>query len=215
MLAAKGVPIDAAMLPPPQEVAKHLFGGAIVLKGEENGLAIEGFSPVGAASGLLLPAALFPALGRARGEARKAVCKSNVKQLGLAISMYSNDHDEQCPPKLEDLFDQYITARKIFICPQDSKPMAIGKGLKCSYRYVGQLSKRTDPQVLVAYDKRGNHPKGRNALFYDGHVEWIAEGALRPRLQQSLALVKKVEWDKYTPDRQAEIEAFYAGTPGK
>ena len=214
MLAAKGVPIDATKLPPPQEVAKHLFGGAIILKGEEDGLTVEGFSPVGAASGLLLPATLFPALGRARGEARKAVCKSNVKQLGLAVNMYMNDHDEKCPPKLEDLFDQYITARKVFVCPQDSKPMAIGKGLKCSYRYVGQLSKMTDPQAIVAYDKQGNHPDGRNALFYDGHVEWIAEGALRPRLQQSLALVKKAEWDKYPPDRQAEIEAFYTGAPG-
>ena len=56
MLAQKGIVLDPATLPQPDAVAKHLFGGALVLRGEENGLSIEGFSPVGVTSAIPLAA---------------------------------------------------------------------------------------------------------------------------------------------------------------
>ena len=45
----------------------------------------------------ILAAMLLPALFRARGMARKAVCMSNLKQLGLALHMYVQDWDDQMP----------------------------------------------------------------------------------------------------------------------
>jgi len=45
----------------------------------------------------ILAAILFPAFARAREAARKATCISNVKQLCLAIQMYSQDYDEYMP----------------------------------------------------------------------------------------------------------------------
>jgi prepilin-type N-terminal cleavage/methylation domain-containing protein/prepilin-type processing-associated H-X9-DG protein len=41
----------------------------------------------------LLAAILFPVFGRARENARKATCQSNLKQIGLAMQMYSQDYD--------------------------------------------------------------------------------------------------------------------------
>ena len=40
----------------------------------------------------LLVGLLLPALGRAREEARKTQCRSNLRQIGLAMMMYANDH---------------------------------------------------------------------------------------------------------------------------
>lgn len=45
----------------------------------------------------ILAAMLMPALAKARENARRAVCMSNMKQLGLAFMMYLQDYDGQFP----------------------------------------------------------------------------------------------------------------------
>lgn len=45
----------------------------------------------------ILAAILFPVFGRAREKARTASCASNLKQIGLAVLMYSQDYDETLP----------------------------------------------------------------------------------------------------------------------
>lgn len=45
----------------------------------------------------ILAAMLLPALAKAKQKAHQAVCKSNLKQIGLAIQLYINDHDNYLP----------------------------------------------------------------------------------------------------------------------
>ncbi len=45
----------------------------------------------------ILAAILFPVFARARENARRASCQSNLKQIGLAIAQYSQDYDEKQP----------------------------------------------------------------------------------------------------------------------
>jgi prepilin-type N-terminal cleavage/methylation domain-containing protein len=45
----------------------------------------------------ILAAILFPVFARARENARKASCASNLRQLGLAVLQYSGDYDECYP----------------------------------------------------------------------------------------------------------------------
>ena len=45
----------------------------------------------------LLVGLLLPALGRAREEARKTQCRSNLRQIGLAVQMYANDNRTWTP----------------------------------------------------------------------------------------------------------------------
>jgi prepilin-type N-terminal cleavage/methylation domain-containing protein/prepilin-type processing-associated H-X9-DG protein len=47
----------------------------------------------------LLAAILFPVFSQAREKARQAACLSNMKQLGLAISLYQQDYDGHYVPK--------------------------------------------------------------------------------------------------------------------
>lgn len=45
----------------------------------------------------ILAAILFPVFARAREAARATSCKSNLKQIGLAVNMYKQDYDESMP----------------------------------------------------------------------------------------------------------------------
>jgi prepilin-type N-terminal cleavage/methylation domain-containing protein/prepilin-type processing-associated H-X9-DG protein len=46
----------------------------------------------------ILAAILFPVFARARENARRASCQSNLKQLGLGVAQYVQDYDELMPP---------------------------------------------------------------------------------------------------------------------
>lgn len=46
----------------------------------------------------ILAAILFPVFARARENARRTSCLSNLKQLGLATMQYTQDYDEKMPP---------------------------------------------------------------------------------------------------------------------
>jgi prepilin-type N-terminal cleavage/methylation domain-containing protein/prepilin-type processing-associated H-X9-DG protein len=45
----------------------------------------------------VLAAILFPVFARARENARRASCMSNLKQIGLGFQMYTQDYDEKFP----------------------------------------------------------------------------------------------------------------------
>ncbi len=155
----------------------------------------------------ILAGILLPALGRARESARRTQCASNLKQIGLAINMYSNDNNGAFPTasasaasaeiqSLGQLFDAYITDRKVFKCSSDSgvtdtTVLALTAGTatvanssfttaRCSYGYDDNHTSTDDPGVAIAADAQGssaalsdNHAsKGQNVLYIDGHVEW-------------------------------------------
>ena len=46
----------------------------------------------------LAVAGLFPVFGRARENARRAGCQSNLKQIGLGFTQYAQDYDGRLPP---------------------------------------------------------------------------------------------------------------------
>ena len=115
------------------------------LKRKGRGLAIGGIcvSAVSLLIGLFLcgPAAmLMPALGGARGQARQAACRSNMRQVGLAVLMYANDAQDVLPDNLADVVDQGYGTPGSLVCPADPSPMWIGIGYQCSYDYLGDLS---------------------------------------------------------------------------
>ncbi len=50
----------------------------------------------------LLLSVLLPSLGSARGQARAALCASNLRQLMLAVHLYAHDHQDQACPGAAD-----------------------------------------------------------------------------------------------------------------
>jgi general secretion pathway protein G len=56
----------------------------------------------------LLASILFPVFASARGKAREIVCVSNMRQIGMAISLYAQDADDRYP-YAADPSDKYAT----------------------------------------------------------------------------------------------------------
>ena len=48
----------------------------------------------------ILASILFPVFARARENARRASCLSNLKQIGLGLMQYTQDYDEKYPPRI-------------------------------------------------------------------------------------------------------------------
>jgi len=55
----------------------------------------------------ILAAMLLPALNRARIAARSANCKSNLRQLGMAVEMFKMEHDDHYPPVCNNKFTKF------------------------------------------------------------------------------------------------------------
>jgi prepilin-type N-terminal cleavage/methylation domain-containing protein/prepilin-type processing-associated H-X9-DG protein len=77
----------------------------------------------------ILAAILFPVFAKAREKARQASCSSNLKQIGVACAMYSQDYDGLYVPKCLDrtgtdmgrywyyLIMPYMKNEQILLCP--------------------------------------------------------------------------------------------------
>jgi prepilin-type N-terminal cleavage/methylation domain-containing protein/prepilin-type processing-associated H-X9-DG protein len=106
----------------------------------------------------ILAALLFPVFARVRGTARSTVCRSNMKQLGLATALYRQDWDERWPAQQEDgvfvsdppaagdrpnwvgSLYPYVKTRGIWACPNARRiPGANYSGLLTSYHHNGTL----------------------------------------------------------------------------
>lgn len=72
----------------------------------------------------ILAAILFPVFARARENARRASCQSNLKQIGLGMQQYTQDYDErfltQDLPNGQHfgaLLQPYLKSKQVFLCP--------------------------------------------------------------------------------------------------
>jgi prepilin-type N-terminal cleavage/methylation domain-containing protein/prepilin-type processing-associated H-X9-DG protein len=55
----------------------------------------------------ILAAIFIPSLGRARHEARRTRCASNLRQIGIAMKSYLQDHENVFPPVRPDQWDRF------------------------------------------------------------------------------------------------------------
>lgn len=75
----------------------------------------------------ILAAILLPALAKARESARRSVCLSNLEQIGMAIHLYSLEHNGELPWSggkndarcFVNLCPEYISNPAIYACPSD------------------------------------------------------------------------------------------------
>jgi len=77
----------------------------------------------------IIAAILFPAFARARENARRASCQSNLKQIALGITQYTQDYDEKYPVYQTDAaaglgwaytIQPYVKSEQIFQCPSNT-----------------------------------------------------------------------------------------------
>jgi len=144
----------------------------------------------------ILAAMLLPALARAREQARRGVCISNLKQIGLALHMYAQDYREYFPANAPDSTSgdvskslalltgqwdttndayegtRYITNPKVFVCPSsadtgsDTGCPVLGK---CSYAYAIGLGEQTWKDTVIVADGWWGNSTVNTILNYTSH----------------------------------------------
>jgi len=82
----------------------------------------------------ILASLLLPALARSKGAGKRIACANNLRQLGLATTLYTSDNNGQFPPRSASahwpgvLQSDYQTFQ-ILWCPSDSASLQAAAGL--------------------------------------------------------------------------------------
>ena len=125
----------------------------------------------------ILAGMLLPALAQAKGRAKRISCVSNLKQISLAMRLWSNDHESKYPWRIDQsdgggmpngtgnarvhfqfsLASNELVTPKILVCPSDTARMpaadfsAIGT-VNVSY-HLGNDADESKPNNILATDR--------------------------------------------------------------
>lgn len=149
-------------------------------------------------TGAVMVSILLPSLNRARETANRVKCASNMRQIGMAMFLYATDNQGRFPDDLGQVVLTQDIVLDVFICPSgDSslphdldtmtpEQMAEWVNEFSPYVYVGagMDMRDADAERIVLYEIPTEHGfDGINALFGDGHVEFL----LLPQARAALA----------------------------
>ncbi len=67
----------------------------------------------------ILGSALVVSVQSGYKQARQANCKSNLRQYGVAITIYRGEHDNKTPDWTSNLYPDYVDDRSMFVCRAD------------------------------------------------------------------------------------------------
>jgi prepilin-type N-terminal cleavage/methylation domain-containing protein/prepilin-type processing-associated H-X9-DG protein len=141
----------------------------------------------------VLAAILFPVFSRARENARRASCQSNLKQVGLGFLQYTQDYDELLPQatygpgganlkggwmfytafpgnpgngtyqSAQGNVYPYIRSSQIFVCPSDAD------GLRSGNSYAMNACALS----MDGFNEGGGHLSGRPLAFFQDTPRWM------------------------------------------
>jgi prepilin-type N-terminal cleavage/methylation domain-containing protein len=125
---------------------------------------------IGILIGFLAPGAM-----KMREKARRSKCQNNMKQIYYALSAYRDDHNEQYPESLDELYDEYLDDLAVFKCPSSASPVPASPS-GGDYEYNPELSPAARSTEPLVEDKDGNHPDGANIVRVGGQVDFQSTG---------------------------------------
>jgi prepilin-type N-terminal cleavage/methylation domain-containing protein/prepilin-type processing-associated H-X9-DG protein len=141
----------------------------------------------------ILAAILFPVFAQAREKARSSTCLSNMRQLGTALMMYAQDHDEGLPVQVNQVpkfwldtaaanwcraIQPYAKNQQIYLCPSAGKESWPGAGgiyiptKDGDTSYMGNAAVMGRPLAVV--------PNPADIIFLREHGLSVGTSVLRP-----------------------------------
>ena len=144
----------------------------------------------------ILAAILFPVFARARENARRSSCQSNLKQIGLGLLQYAQDYDEKTVSdhygpsdqtsnatgsyKWMDAIQPYIKSTQLFSCPSDTAVTGGSAQYVPANQLTGASSEFYGSYGMNAYYGVGGTVADQNlATFNDpARTVWVGETAL-------------------------------------
>ncbi len=158
----------------------------------------------------MLVGLFWPALAPNKGRGRRISCANNLKQLGLALRIWSGDHEDRYPMSMTNviagapdvssatqtfryfqILSNELVVPKFLICPSDDRVPAVNfqelTNTNISY-FIGLDADESRPQVFLAGD--------RNLLI---------KGAPARTGVVSLTARDRLEWSKTLHERRGNI----------
>ena len=141
----------------------------------------------------ILAAILFPVFSKAREKARQAACTSNLKQIALAVLIYTQENDEKYPLATGWASTIGLSGNKALICPTQGKTKAAATNSN-SYGFSNLLSGKAlgmlqdDPtttemltdsnatdNILLVNNVDFRHAGAAIVAYADGHVQFTKD----------------------------------------
>jgi prepilin-type N-terminal cleavage/methylation domain-containing protein len=110
----------------------------------------------------LLAAILFPVFARARENARRTSCMSNLKQIGLGFMQYTQDYDEKFPPAIWGQFGTPAT----YIEPSSAFP---GQTNMPGYKFLLSDGSNSDLSIVSWMDFLQPYTKSTQIFVCPSH----------------------------------------------
>ena len=119
----------------------------------------------------ILAAILFPVFARARENARRSSCQSNLKQIGLGVAQYTQDYDERMPsvrigPTDADggawpvVIQPYIKSYQLFACPSNTRNTVFMEHSKPLFSNEPNLAPTSYAATMSTNDGSGSNNGG-------------------------------------------------------
>ena len=199
--------IDVAQMPPAEAFLSDLRPAYFRMEMGPDGFTLRCYRVLESSGGIIAVAGgaslmagfLVPTLVSGRGQAYSMQCANNLKQLFTPAMMYTDKSGTRAFPyspdgslaSLQLLIDSDPEAfsPKLFVCPESGRsPPEVRDGRivlteeTCSYDMVPWKVKNTAVNAILIYDKTPCHRGGRNVLYADGSVRWMAESEFQELL---------------------------------
>ncbi|MDX1932464.1 MAG: type II secretion system protein [Capsulimonadales bacterium] len=188
----------------------------------------------------ILASILVPVFSQSREKARQTSCASNLRQMGMALLMYSQDYDETFPnaqwigpaafppnwyfgPSSRDLLAPYTKNQGIFVCPSDTElanmlVRTTGQPFGLSYQFNGNPLGNGNNIIKRVYfgDNSGKpmtQPEGSIALSRQAEVGKRTSPVIGARLADVTDPVRNWAFaDAWPGVHNGEMTSYFAGT---
>ena len=145
----------------------------------------------------ILAAILFPVFARARENARRSSCQSNLKNIGMGIIQYTQDSDELYLPEQNSdnktfvtMLQPYVKSQKLFVCPSAPKQLCqltdsqdsgtVKDGMWSAFGDSGTYGlnpefAQSEPEALANLDKSAEAHMAFDSSWYESEdtlVRW-------------------------------------------
>ncbi len=183
----------ADLLPSMQRLMQYVGHDTLAVKVTDDGLLKTRtvtnplLSPLAWVDSPILWVALgIPSISAAEEGADRNQSANNLRQVGQAVLLYSNENKGKFPPDLATLTKT-----------QDLSPDAIkspygpAKGgtdiVLVNYGAINPAANAVGGgEIIIAYDQSAlEQDEGTNALYADGHVAWLASDAFKKQIEES------------------------------
>jgi len=156
----------------------------------------------------LLVGLLLPALARAKEEAAKTQCRSNLRQIGLAIVMYSNDNGGWSPVMASS---RHRTGSTYYYVWNTGNYSATSDNFGAVWRYHLSTIQMTapQPQPWLCTPAAPSQPIGLGLLWAGGYLTHKGAQILYCPSDHSGIKVKNEEWGTYKTRAYDANEPFW------